>query len=111
MVLLPFVVGVVYLSRTAAPVQPFSYDLQPLGRSLGHDMPTDPKLRSMVRRAQLDYPVNPIPDIGRTILYLNEVRTDGHAVELVFDPLGVLDIFIIYRFSTDGHMLWKMSSN
>ena len=108
-VLLSLIAGVVYLSRTAAPIQRFSYDLQPLGRSLGHDAPTDPKLRSMVRRAQLDYVVNPIPDIGRTVLHLNEIRTDGNMIEIVFDPSGVLDIFVIYRFSSDGQMLWKIA--
>jgi len=99
----------VYLSRTAAPIQRFSYDLQPLARSLGYGAPADPKLRSMVRRAQLDYLVNPIPPVGRTVLRVNEVRTDGNMFEVVFAPWGVLDIFVIYRFSSDGHMLWKIA--
>lgn len=77
------VTRVAYLSCTAALIQRFSYDLPPLGSSLGHNAPSDPKLLLMVRRAQLDYVVNPLPDVGRTLLHLNEIRTDGNMVEIV----------------------------
>jgi hypothetical protein len=104
--------AVTYLAVNAAPVREWSdSEGQPLGQSLGYDLPADSKVRAMVRRAQLDYVVNPVPFVGRTLLYIDEVRSDGKTFEFVFYPLGKLDIFVIYRFSSDGRMLWKRANS
>ena len=63
----------------------------------------------MVLRAQLDYLVKPTPELGRTLLSLEEARSDGNEFELTFDPWGRLDVYVSYRFSHDGTMLWKQA--
>jgi hypothetical protein len=99
------VAGVSYLGATAAPIRPLAA-VQPFGDRISPDTQT---VRRMVRRAQLDYLVRPAPEVPRTLLYLCEARSDGNEFDLVFDPAGQLDIFVSYRFSRDGKMLWKQA--
>ena len=99
------VAAVTYLAFTAAPIRPLA-TVQPFGDRISPDTRA---VHKMVRRAQLDYLVKPAPEVRRTLLYLCEARSDGNEFDLVFDPAGQLDIFVSYRFSRDGKMLWKQA--
>jgi len=99
-----FIATIAYLATTAAPVRPLQA-VQPFGQRI----PADSHVMQMVHRAQLDYIVRPTPEVRRTLLILCEARSDGDQFDLVFDPAGQLDIFVSYRFSRDGKMLWKQA--
>jgi hypothetical protein len=98
------IVAIAYLAATAAPIRPLQA-VQPFGQRIAPDS----RVMQMVHRAQLDYIVRPAPEVRRTLLILCEARSDGDQFDLVFDPAGQLDIFVSYRFSRDGKMLWKQA--
>jgi hypothetical protein len=94
------VASFVYLRFTAAPIRPIQV-VQPVGTAI----PLDARIYRVVRRAQLDYFAQAIPEVGRTFLRLSEARSEAKEIQLWFWPAGALDIFVLYSFSTDGKML------
>lgn len=71
-------------------------------------LPLDDSVRALIRKAEGDYRIAPIPKWRGKLIFSSAAAVDPNDVYLIFGIEGQADNAIVYRFSReDSRPLWK----